>query len=406
MNIGIVTTWFERGAAYVSKQFSNILKNENKLYIYARAGEIFGKNDDNWKQDNVTWDRKWLIPIETFISKRRFINWLKENNIEIVLFNEQRWFLPVIWCNEIGVKTGAYIDYYTESTIKLYNIFDFLICNTMRHYEVFNWHPQCYFIPWGTDINLFKPSNKKTASEKDLVFFHSAGMDAERKGTDILIRAFFKLKSDSLLIIHTQIDLKFSDKLTNENMKELITKNKLKIIQKDVHAPGLYFMGDIYVYPTRLEGIGLTIAEAMSCGLPTIVPDYPPMNEFVDEKSGKLVKIERLYSRYDGYYWPQCKVDEDDLVEKMKYYVKNLKRIEELKINTRISAENRLNWSQNANELSSIFKRVRKRNTDECKSEKNLVLNYYSFSYKKFISFFAKYPRFFNMLFLISKKLF
>lgn len=39
MNIGLVTTWFERGAAYVSKAYLNSLKTDNNVFIYARGGE-------------------------------------------------------------------------------------------------------------------------------------------------------------------------------------------------------------------------------------------------------------------------------------------------------------------------------------------------------------------------------
>lgn len=36
MNVGIVTTWFERGAAYVSRQYLEALRSDsnNSVYIY------------------------------------------------------------------------------------------------------------------------------------------------------------------------------------------------------------------------------------------------------------------------------------------------------------------------------------------------------------------------------------
>lgn len=41
MNVGIVTTWFERGAAYVSRQYLEALRSDsnNSVYIYARGGD-------------------------------------------------------------------------------------------------------------------------------------------------------------------------------------------------------------------------------------------------------------------------------------------------------------------------------------------------------------------------------
>lgn len=78
-------------------------------------------------------------------------------------FNEQNYILPVY---QIKLKfpdlvLGSYIDYYKLSTVKNFEIFDFLICNTQRHYEVFSWHPQSFYIKWGTNIELFNPSKNQ-----------------------------------------------------------------------------------------------------------------------------------------------------------------------------------------------------------------------------------------------------
>ncbi len=75
-------------------------------------------------------------------------------------------------------------------------------------------------------------------------------------------------------------------------------------------------MGDVYVYPTRLEGIGLTIAEAMAAGLPVIIPDEQPMNEFVYDDYPLLVGIESEGTRDDGYFWPEIEVSTTSLAKK------------------------------------------------------------------------------------------
>ena len=58
MNIGIVTTWFERGAAYVSRQFKDALSAQNNVFIYARGGESYAKGDPDWDDANVFWSKK------------------------------------------------------------------------------------------------------------------------------------------------------------------------------------------------------------------------------------------------------------------------------------------------------------------------------------------------------------
>jgi len=358
MKIGIVTTWFERGAAYVSKQYEQLLQDEHEVFIYARGGEEYAIGDPEWDKENVWWGKRVYSPISTYIDKKDFVQWLTKNKIELVIFNEQRWWDPIFICKQKKIKTVAYIDYYTEETIPFFQLYDALICNTKRHYEVFSWHKQCYYIPWGTDVALFKPLENNFHID-EIVFFHSCGMSPKRKGTNYVIKSFYTLskKYDNIkLIIHSQLELK---KILSKLQKEIIELeklNKLKVVSETIKAPGLYYKGDVYVYPTLLEGIGLTIAEAISSGLPAIVPNNAPMNEFVkDNISGKLIKIKRLYARADGYYWPQNLIDEDDLLINMEFFIKNKTKIKKYKKLAREYAINNLDWNKNKKLLNKCL---------------------------------------------------
>lgn len=91
MNVGIVTTWFERGAAYVSRQYLEALRSDsnNSVYIYARGGESYARNQSEWDRDFVTWGKvnKKYYCGATGIEKKDFIDWLKNRQIDVVLFN-------------------------------------------------------------------------------------------------------------------------------------------------------------------------------------------------------------------------------------------------------------------------------------------------------------------------------
>jgi 1,2-diacylglycerol 3-alpha-glucosyltransferase len=389
MNIGIVTTWFERGAAYVSRQYREALTGAHEVFIYARGGESYAKNDKVWDDPEVKWGKRSYAPVSTGLNIRDFKKWVIENKIELVFFNEQKWWQPVVECNKMGIKTGAYIDYYTEETIPLFGIYDFLICNTKRHYSAFRWHKGAVYIPWGTNVELFKPESFEPVKKGFVTFFHSCGMSPERKGTEFILKAFPDLSGNAKLIIHSQIKLKEFYHDLKSVIEKLENEGKLEIIEKTVTAPGLYHLGDVYLYPTVLEGIGLTIAEAASCGLPVVTSDNGPMNEFVTSENGKLVKIDKYFSRADGYYWPLCNVDVVDLTLKMQYYIDNVDRIKELKSNAREYAEKNLSWQTNSGDLPNIFQNV-KINPEKFrfeeevigfdKSKANFVLKMYYFS--------------------------
>lgn len=360
MKIGIVTTWFERGAAYVSKQYIDALKNGNEVFVYARGGEKFADNGSVWNSYNVTWgDKKWGKDYGEETRNKNlehFKKWLADNKLDVVFFNEEHWWEPIMLCNELGVKTGAYVDYYTKETNPFFRLYDFLICNTKRHLSAFEWHPQAYYVPWGTDVSVFKPKSFELAEKGKVTFFHSAGMNPKRKGTDALIRAFTKLNCENAkLVIHSQKPLHAIFPKLVESINFLEEKGALSCIEKTVGAPGLYFMGDVYVYPTVLEGIGLTIAEALGSGLPVITSDNAPMNEFVNDSNGKLIKIKKCYPRDDDYFWPMCEVDEDILAEAMRYYCERIKDLPKMKKAAREYAEKYFDWKKNSRALSEIF---------------------------------------------------
>jgi 1,2-diacylglycerol 3-alpha-glucosyltransferase len=359
MRVGIVTTWFERGAAYVSKQYRDCLAREHQVFIYARGGESRAVGDARWDDDSVTWGRPGVVPLESSIDLADFRGWLQRCRIELVIFNEQRWWDPVIECTRTGVVCGAYVDYYTRDTVPLFGCYDFLICNTRRHHSVFEWHPQALYIPWGTDVSIYRPASDHPVNPGAVTFFHSSGMNPVRKGTDFVLQAFDKLDWPALLVIHTQCGLAGIEHLAALTEK-LEKDGRLRMHDRTVTAPGLYHLGDVYVYPSRLDGIGLTVAEALACGLPAIVPDEPPMNEFLDSTSGATVPVCRREIRSDGYYWPMCFVTVDDLAQVMQSYVDRLGGLARLKRGARAYAESKLDWAKNSKALSQQLSNVKR----------------------------------------------
>lgn len=351
MKIGIVTTWFERGAAYVSKQIRDVLVQQNhEVYIFSRffCPEI--PKNDKWNEEFVTRARRQESPMPTDINKKEFIAWIQQENIELIVFNEQHYWQPIIWAKEQGVKVVAYVDYYKEDTVEAFGIYDQVWCNTKRHFSVFEHLKQAKYIPWGTDTDTFIPQStpQKQKNEK-VTFFHSAGMSPTRKGTDIFIQAaveLVKTTDNFKVLIHSQVSLEKSlPKLSNE-INSLIDKGLLTVVCETVSAPGLYHLGDVYVYPSRLEGIGLTIAEALSVGLPTIVTDEAPMNEF-SSPFCQTISVDKRYARADGYYWPQSIASYKNLAEKMALYLDNVDFIK-MRQQVRDYAVENLSWIKNS----------------------------------------------------------
>ena len=368
MNIAIITTWFPAGGGYVSKAYQQILKKEHNVFIYARGGQVM-KGHPKWDHPNVTWAPRHYNGIKT----RHFIKWLKKNKIDVAFFNEQRYWKPVLEAKKAGVCIGAYIDYYTQETVLAFEIYDFLICNTKRHYSVFNWHPNAYYIPWGTDIEKYKPESNK--NDRIPTFIISAGWQPtkklDRRGSLLALKAFSEVTGECKLKIFSQVQ---RNEFTNEWLKYLDDERiELKI---GTYEPFPYTEGDIYLYPSRLDGIGLTLPEAISSGLAAITTDNPPMNEFVENNNnGLLVKVSKYVSRFDGYYWPESIVKLGDLTKAIQFYTDNLEIVREHKNNSLNFAKQYLDWSQRGEKVSNIFKRYHKNKFKKSHSQLEKVIN-------------------------------
>ncbi len=358
LNIGIVTTWFERGAAYVSRAYMKTLANKHDVWIYVRGGEEYAQGNSDWDDVNIWWGKRRRIGVPQYIDWGDFQDWIRQHHIDVIIFNEQQSWDVILRCRNENFLIGSYVDYYTARTVPFFQLYDFLLCNTQRHFDVFKDHLQALYIPWGTDCDLFK-SCGKSESQSYVTFFHSCGVSPYRKGTDLLIRAFQEIHHDARLIIHTQSPINIPD------INDLIKKDdRIEVIEEVVGAPGLYHLGDVYVYPTRLEGIGLTIAEAAASGLPVITTDNAPMNEFVKHGvNGRLVAVNYYKDREDGYYWPEGICSIKDLAANMQFYIDHQHELVKLKATARQFAESNLNWKLNSaslpyqlSELNSISK--------------------------------------------------
>jgi glycosyltransferase involved in cell wall biosynthesis len=106
---------------------------------------------------------------------------------------------------------------------------------------------------------------------------------------------------------------------------------------------GLFNLGDVYIYPTYVEGVGLTITEAMSTGLPVVTTNFPTMNEWIDDDvNGILINV----SKVEKWRRPTMKAysDTKHLSEIMIDYIENPEKVNEHSLNAREKIEKNYNW--------------------------------------------------------------
>ncbi len=131
--------------------------------------------------------------------------------------------------------------------------------------------------------------------------------------------------------------------------------------------PVLYNSADIFISCSDHieESFGLVVAEAMSCGIPTIATDWDGYRELVkDGKTGMLVKTytdsslldTKVIGRYGGYSSATL-IDIYQLIEKIRLLVSDKRLRQELSIAARRFIVEKCGWEDAINKYLGLWRR-------------------------------------------------
>jgi glycosyltransferase involved in cell wall biosynthesis len=160
--------------------------------------------------------------------------------------------------------------------------------------------------------------NYEVPTTKKIRFLHvSSGL--KRKGVDVLIKSYlkeFKSTDDVTLIIKsfpgpTNIVEEYIEKYKTEDSAEIIhisssdmTDTELLQLTKSV---------DCCVYPSRSEGFGLPVLEAMNAEVPVIATNYSGYLDFCDHESAYMIDYKLVYTKGSDLVNPGAKWAEPDV---------------------------------------------------------------------------------------------
>ena len=342
MRIGFVTIWFERGQAYVTKILRDALKDDHETFVLARTGGVYGEpkleKKGVWDVPNLTTYPEYQIP--GAVVKQ----WIDDNQLDLVIFNEEYDWALVMAAKETGVKVITYLDYYKEDWKPYMAMYDGVICSTMRTFQLVRSFCSAHYVGWAVDTVLFHPPEEIPP----YTFFHNAGWLGinYRKMTPAAVVAFDAISKsipEITLFIHSQAGL---DKMPATIVNIIKENPRITYHIETVPAPGLYHKGKILLFPTKLEGLGLPLSEALACGMPVIATNAPPMNEFIRHgQNGLLVNVARTETRHDNIAFPETLVNLNHLAEQMAVLARDPNLTREMGIRARKMAEEELSYS-------------------------------------------------------------
>lgn len=182
-----------------------------------------------------------------------------------------------------------------------------------------------------TDIFCDHPRLSKEKNKPFRLLF--VGTNSVRKGFDLLPRIMEEL-GDGFELQYTK----------SETSAAIVSKNMKPIpYQSPSDLAHLYRSVDALIFPSRLEGFGLVIAEAMACGLPVVVARSSALTELVEH-------------HVTGFLCEQDNIDE--FVQTIQYLEQNSEVCVEVGKRARDAAIKKFNLDDMVNKYTDLYNQI------------------------------------------------
>ena len=294
MNVGIVSKWFNRGQPVVGRYLRSAVDElGHRSFVLAKPrrekGPMGGALERTgvWDQPDVTAASSFETPLE------EYVDWVEANSIEAILCDQNYQFAEMAKLRSRGVRTiGRFVwEHFTrEHVAPAREGYDVIYSVTKGERERYrSWGFETPRVPWGIHPELL--AVKAARSEDGLTrFVFPGGFLGHRKPAEPVIEAFSRTTDPNLrLLVKAQVERsRLAEILPSIEADERI---ELRLADEPWHEHlATVAANDVSISPSRWEGLGLPLYEAVAFGMPTITNDDPPMNEVVsDGVNGLLV---------------------------------------------------------------------------------------------------------------------
>ncbi|WP_246120367.1 glycosyltransferase family 4 protein [Cohnella terricola] len=161
-------------------------------------------------------------------------------------------------------------------------------------------------VPHGVHVDKYKPGNKKyhlPIAKGRFVFVSIFGFQ-HRKNPEALLRAYweqFSAADKVLLVIKTngyarhETGQWIRNRIANYRKRLGINKKTAPIVvitqfMSPNQLKGIYTLGNVFVLPTRGEGVGMPFLESLSSGVPVIATGWGGQMDYLNDGNSFLVK--------------------------------------------------------------------------------------------------------------------
>lgn len=294
MRVGVVSKWFNRGQPVVGRYLRSAVDSlGHRSFVLAKPrrekGPMAGALERTgvWAQPDVTAASSFETPLA------EYLDWIEANSIEAILCDQNYQFEELTELRRRGVRTiGRFVwEHFTEQHLEgARAAYDVIYSVTRSERERYRcWGLETPRVPWGIHPELL--SVPRRHHDDGLVrFVFPGGFLGHRKPAEPVIEAFTKTTDPSLrLLVKAQVKRSRLEDILP--MVEADSRIELRLADEpwEEHLATIA-ANDVSISPSRWEGLGLPLYEAVAFGMPQITNDDPPMNEVViDGVNGLLV---------------------------------------------------------------------------------------------------------------------
>jgi glycosyltransferase involved in cell wall biosynthesis len=279
-----VSKWFASGQAVVTRQIRSALDElGHETFVLAKPGK--GPRAQQQRVADPIWDQPGVTEGSAAdIPSAEYTDWATANSLDAVFCDQNDQFAEIAALRGAGVRTigrfvwESFAPEYAEPAKSAYEvIYSFTRAEQERYRGLGIESP---LLTWGCHPELLAVAASVERDPELVKFVVPGSFMGKRKPFAEIVEAFTRARGDHLrLLIRGQVDRK-AGKLEQAAGGDPRVVIELEDRPTDEHLR--QFAGcHVCLSPSRWEGLGLPLYEAVAFGMPSITNDSPPMNEIV-----------------------------------------------------------------------------------------------------------------------------